>query len=113
MSDDNNLPNRPTVRHSKQQIPPLYCDATNLSTNPFGIKMIFGSTLVSDDAQLEIEDHVTIGMSAEHAAAFHRVLGDHLRAFVQAAGEIRGFPEFNDGGTAHSEMLASKIESSR
>lgn len=113
MSDDKNLPSRSTARHNKQQIPPLYCDATNVSTNPFGIKMIFGCTLTSDDERLEIEDHVTIGMSAEHAAAFHRVLGDHLRAFVGAAGEIRGFPEFNDGGTADSETLAEKIKSGR
>jgi hypothetical protein len=84
------------TRNDKLVCPPLYCDTTNVQTSKFGVSIRFGHAVVSSEEELVADDYVVVGMTAEHAAALHQVLGSHLRRLARKHGPLRGYPEYSE-----------------
>ena len=76
--------------------PPSFCDFANVSSGTFGVKLSFGFILSTTEDSMDVEEYAHIGMTAEHALAFYKLLGKHLEAYGKQVGPIRLVPAEDD-----------------
>jgi hypothetical protein len=72
--------------------PIIYCDAVALESGYFGFKFSFGSRRMggADPNKPDvIDEHVKVGMSAEHAMALFQALRQQLELHEKTCGPVR------------------------
>lgn len=79
------------IKRNRITEPPIYCDSASFEVGLYGLKIAFGTRRTDDknEGQEIIDDHVMIGMSAEHALALYDALRLNLNAYHKHCGDIR------------------------
>jgi len=79
--------------------PPSFCDFANVTAGTFGFKFSFGSILGVTEDSMDVNEYAVIGMTAEHARAFYKILGKHLDGYRKVIGPIRGDDDDGDSSS--------------
>ena len=67
----------------------VYSDYVNVQVNISGFKMTFCTNWSTKPGTSEIHPHVTVGMSAEHAVMFHRLLGQMIDTYKDTHSKLK------------------------
>jgi uncharacterized protein DUF3467 len=89
------------VRNPDPSFQTIYANNVHILTSYYDLKILFGEVVSVSGETLQVTDKAAILMSLEHAAAFHRVLGEQLKAYRERFGEIRAEP----GATQENQPL--------